>query len=105
VADLKQNFLDPQAPPIATEFVCTSISSDFPAAFLPLIEENLGPTSRNPHIYFFEGRHRGYVRCEVTPALWRSDFRIVDDLLDAQSAVTTAASWAVEAGVRGAQQA
>jgi alkaline phosphatase D len=104
VADLKRNFLDPASPTVATEFVCTSIASAFLDEFIPLIEANLGPQSRNPHILFFEGRHRGYTLCEVTPERWRADFRIVERLTDPASAVRTAATWAVDAGVAGAQR-
>jgi hypothetical protein len=88
---------------IARGDVCTSISSDFPAAFVALVEPNLGPTGRNPHIKFFEGRHRGYTLCEVTPERWRADFRIVDVLRDPDSAVRTAASWVIDAGMSGAR--
>jgi alkaline phosphatase D len=103
VADLKQDFLNPASPTVASEFVCTSISSDFPAAFVSLVEANLGPSSRNPHIRFFEGRHRGYTLCEVTPERWRADFRIVETLSDPGSTVHTAAAWVVDAGTPGAR--
>ncbi len=104
VSDLKQNFLDRAAPAIGTEFVCTSISSEFPAGFVPLIEANLGPDSRNPHIKYFDGTHRGYTLCEVTRAAWRAEFRIVADGADPTSAVTTAAAWQVDAGTPGARR-
>jgi alkaline phosphatase D len=82
--------------------VCTSISSDFPPAFIPIVEANLGPESVNPHILFFEGAHRGYTLCEVTPEQWRADYRIVAALDDPGSAVSTAATWVVNDGVPGA---
>lgn len=69
------------------------------------IEANLGPTSPNPHIFFFEGRHRGYTLCEVTPERWRAGFRIVDTLTDPNSAVRTASSWVVDAGTPGVRPA
>ena len=31
----------------------------------------------NPHIRFFDGLHRGYVLCHVTPASWVSTYRAV----------------------------
>lgn len=104
-ADLKQNFLDPAAPAVASEFVTTSITSDFPVFFADLIEANLGPNSRNPHIYYFDGRKHGWIRCRVTPDLWRSDFRTVDSILDPNAPAQTAASWVVEAGVPGTKPA
>lgn len=102
-ADLKPDFLDPASPTVASEFVCASITSDFPASFVPLIEANLGPNSRNPHIRYFEGRQHGYVRCTVTREAWRSDFRGVESVLDPLSPATTLASWVVENGAAGLQ--
>ncbi|MCW5893480.1 MAG: alkaline phosphatase D family protein [bacterium] len=104
-ADLKQDFLDPASPAVAAEFVTSSITSDFPAVFVDLIEANLGPNSKNPHIYYFDGRKHGYVRCTVTPGLWRSDYRTVESILDPNAAAQTAASWVVEAGVPGTKPA
>lgn len=105
VAELRQDFLDPASPIVAVEFVCTSISSSFLDSFIPIIEANLGPTSRNPHIRFFEGRHRGWTLCDVTPEQWRADFRIVENLRDPQSPVSTAGSWIVDAGAPGVRPA
>lgn len=104
-ADLKQDFLDPAAPAVAAEFVCASITSEFPSGFIPLIEQNLGPNSRNPHIYYFDGRKHGWIRCTVTPELWRSDYRTVDSVLDPEAPATTATSFVVEAGVPGTKPA
>ena len=77
VTDLKPDFRDPRAPAIATEFVATSITSlGVPyqtfAALLP----------DNPHVRFFESRHRGYVRCAVTAERWQADLRVVADVRD-----------------------
>src|SRR5262249_11859686 len=105
VSHLKQDFLKPESATVAVEFVCSSITSDFPKVFVPVIEANLGPTSRNPHILFFEGRHHGWVRCDVTPERWQSDFRIVDSILDPNAPASTAASWVVEDGVPGTEPA
>jgi alkaline phosphatase D len=102
-ADLKQNFLDPTSATVASEFVCTSITSDFPPSFVPLIEANLGPNSNNPHIRFFEGRQRGYILCTVTPEVWQSDYRAVASILDPEAPGSTLATWVVESGVPGLQ--
>jgi alkaline phosphatase D len=96
--DLKADFDDSASATIATEFVGTSISSqgdDYAARVkdLPL----------NPHVRHYESRWRGYLRCEVTPATWRSDFVIVDDATDANSAARTLATFHVENGRAGAQ--
>jgi alkaline phosphatase D len=100
VTDLKTDFRDAAAPPVATEFVGTSVTSlgvpyDTFAATLP----------ENPHVRFFESRHRGYVRCEVTPERWRTDLRVVSDVRDRAATARTLASFAVEAGRPGALRA
>ena len=102
-ADLKTDFLDPASPTVGAEFVCTSITSDFPPDFVPLIEANLGPTSVNPHIKYFEGLKRGYIRCTVTPDLWTSDYRGMDSILDPQAPASTLATLVVENGIPGVQ--
>jgi alkaline phosphatase D len=91
--ELRPRFRDPRSPVVATEFVGTSISSagvryDEFAELLP----------ENPHIRFFESRRRGYVRCEVTPGRWRTDFRVVESVREPVSPVSTLASFTVEAG-------
>ncbi|MEO7433528.1 MAG: alkaline phosphatase D family protein [Dokdonella sp.] len=96
--DLKTDFDDPDSPVVATEFVGTSLSTqgdDYAAIArdLPL----------NPHVRHFENRWRGYLRCEITPKLWRSDLRIVDDVTDVRSDARTLLSLHVESGRAGVQ--
>jgi alkaline phosphatase D len=98
VSDLKADFDDANAAPVATEFVGTSISSDdvdyaAVSADLP----------HNPHIRYFESRWRGYLYCEITPELWRTDLRIVDNAHIAASPGRTLARFHVEEGRPGAQ--
>ncbi len=102
VNDLKLDYADPRSATIGTEFVGTSISSDFPEAFIAPVTAAL---SDNPHIRFFDGRRRGYVRCVISPHRWQSDYRTVEtvDVVDAPT--STLASFVVENGVPGAQRA
>jgi alkaline phosphatase D len=98
VTDLKTDFADTGAAPIATEFVGTSVTShdvefDAVARDLP----------HNPHIQYFDSRWRGYLFCEVTPQSWRTDLRIVDDVENAASFGRTLARFYVEDGRPGAQ--
>lgn len=100
VNDLKADFADPASETLATEFVGTSISSrcgwaGAVAAAVPA----------NPHVKFFDGSHRGYVRCHITPREWRSDYRVVASAADTASPATTLTSWSVENGRPGAQPA
>jgi alkaline phosphatase D len=52
----------------------------------------------NPHIRFFEGVRRGYVRCTVTPDLWQTDYRGVTSILEPTAPIDTIASYVVERG-------
>jgi alkaline phosphatase D len=90
---------DARSPVLASEFVGTSISSSgVPyerfAAYLP----------DNPHVRFFDSRQRGYTRCELTPQLWRTEFRALDTVLKRSSRASTLASFAVEHGRPGIQR-
>jgi alkaline phosphatase D len=102
VQNLKVNFDRPDSAIVATEFVGTSISSDFPKERIPFIQAAL---SDNPHTQFFEGKHRGYVLCSVTPQEWRADIRVVSTSLEPNGKVSTLASFIVESGQPGAKQA
>ena len=100
VTDLKADFDDPASPTVATELVGTSVTSaglphETFARFLP----------DNPHIRFFEARYRGYVRCDVTPARWQADLRVVDDVRTPGGPARTLASFVIEDGRPGAVRA
>jgi alkaline phosphatase D len=100
VTDLKTDFRDSAAPPVATEFVGTSITS-----LGPPYEPFAASLPDNPHVKLFESRFRGYVRCVVTPERWQTDLRVVSDVRDRQAAVSTLASFVVESGRPGAVRA
>lgn len=98
--DLKVDFDDERAPPIATEFVGTSISSrGIPyerfAKFLP----------DNPHVRFFESRVRGYVSVDLTHRRMTTRFQAVKDVHDPNSSIFTLRAYVVEDGRPGAQPA
>lgn len=102
-SDLKKNFDDPASKTVAVEFTATSISSDFPAAFdAPLKAVN---PVLNPHVRYFDGSERGYLRCELTRHAWRTDARTVASIATRESPVRTTASYVVEAGRPGLQPA
>jgi alkaline phosphatase D len=103
VNDIKKNFDRPDSPIVATEFVGTSISSN---GDVPVYGPYYGPMIKfNPHIKFFDGDRRGYVRCTVTPDVWRTDFRMVRSVLRRDAPVYDFASFVVEDGRPGAQRA
>jgi alkaline phosphatase D len=101
-ADILETFEQPGAGIVAAEFVTTSITSDFPAAFLPAVAATL---PANPHIKYFEGLHRGYLRFDVDRRQWRADFRGVDSIATPTSPVSTLKSFVLEAGHSGLQPA
>lgn len=86
---------NPEGPPIATEFVATSISSGGDgqdqrpdqAAFL----------SANPQLKF-RNSQRGYVVCDVTPERWQTEFKVLDQIQDRDGVLTTRETLAIEAG-------
>jgi len=99
--DLKADWANPESATIATEYICTSISAGgaTPASFF----EQYLPDA--PWVRYFNGTHGGYTAVEVTPDQWRSDFHVVESLLDEASPVTVAASFVTEAGNPGTQPA
>ncbi|MEQ8233228.1 MAG: alkaline phosphatase D family protein [Gammaproteobacteria bacterium] len=78
-AELKRDFALADSPTVGAEFVCSSIASTFGDANVPLVQATL---PSNPHIRFFDGLHRGYAVCEVTPDQWRTTFRAVQRIAD-----------------------
>lgn len=101
VADLKTDVDNPNSKTIGTEFVGTSISSGGDGVDVtPQTEAIL---TQNPHIKFFNSQ-RGYVRCELTPARWQSDYRVVAAVTTPDAPISTRASFVVENGRPGAQR-
>jgi alkaline phosphatase D len=97
VTDLKSDFEDARSATVATEFVGTSITSDPPpygliAATLP----------DNPHVRYFESRHRGYVMVDLDRDRMLSRLRIISDRADPKATVTTLKQFVVPSGAPGA---
>ncbi len=88
--------------PVASEYVGTSISSggngstrdDYAAAM----------TSENPFVKFYNAQ-RGFVQCEVTPTLWKSDFQVVEYVDKPGAPLVTRAKFVTEAGDPGVKPA
>jgi len=85
----------PEAPSVATEFVGTSITSGGDGADTPAGTDQL--YAENPGVKYFN-QERGYVRCEVTPKNWKSDYRTVPYVSRLGAPVTTRATFVVESG-------
>lgn len=91
--ELSPVFDSPEAPPVAVEFVGTSITSG--AEKHP--SYSAGVMAENPHVKFFNGE-RGYVSCEVTPKYWRSSYQCVPYVDRPGAPLITRAQFAVESG-------
>ncbi|MBE3205148.1 alkaline phosphatase D family protein [Frankia sp. CH37] len=103
VNDLRVDFDRPETPVIATEFVCTSISSGFFLVSEDFVKEN--NARLNPHVRYFRGDRRGYTRVTVTNDEWRSDMRVVETIEKRTAPTSTDQTWVVEAGKPGATRA
>ncbi len=100
VADLKANYDDPKSAVVATEFCGTSITS------LGLAQERVDAARAfNPHIRYARSDERGYVRFELTDKQLMAELQVVQDIKDPNSAMRTAARFAVDPTQPGAQAA
>jgi alkaline phosphatase D len=98
VGDLKLDYDSADAPIVASEFVGTSITSSANAAFQDLVQQVV---ETNPHVKWADAQRRGYVRCTISPDDYQADYRLVDTVLEPESAIRTATSWQVERGSPG----
>jgi alkaline phosphatase D len=97
--ELVPDFDAPDAPPVGVEFVGTSITSggdgDAGGAHGKYSQALLA--TENPGVKF-HNNERGYVRCEITPTQWRTDFRTVSYVTKPGAPLNTRASFLVESG-------
>ncbi|MBK1832489.1 alkaline phosphatase D family protein [Roseibacillus ishigakijimensis] len=84
-----------EQPVVASEFVCTSISSGGNGNEVPGDSEAM--FRQNPCLKFYN-RERGYTLCTLTPERWISDYRVVSDVLQPGGKTTSRARFALEAG-------
>lgn len=102
VNELKVDYQDEKSPVVGTEFVGTSISSRGDGGETRDTRSNI--LTNNPAVKFFNDE-RGYVRCEVTPKQWQTDFRTVEYVSRPGAPCRTRASFVVESGRPGAERA
>lgn len=102
VNDLIVDFDDPDSAKVGTEFVGTSISSGGNGSQKLIYTD--GMMAENPCIKFHNAE-RGYVRCEVTPNEWRSDYQVVESVTRKGAPLIKRASFVVVEGEAGAKPA
>ena len=95
--NVPESYRNIAGPPIATEFVGTSISSDGAEGS----DTSYGGDANNPHI-LYDSFQRGYVRVELDSDVWRNEFRVVGTVLEEQADAWTEATFAVDNGKPGA---
>ena len=100
-SDVLSDFTAPDSPVVASEFVCSSITStgdgyDEPTGQHPW-------AAYNPNLRFWTNL-RGYVNTRITPESFAVDYRCVPQVSVKGAAAFTRASFVVDDGVRGAQQ-
>jgi alkaline phosphatase D len=100
VRNVPPDYLHLDAEPVATEFIGTSVSTGGDRT----ISTVFGGNANNPHQRFTDNHH-GYVRCTMTPQLYQADYRTVPTVLTPDAPVSTLASFVVQQGRAGAQQA
>lgn len=102
VNDLIVDFDEKEPRTVATEFVGTSISSGGDGTATP--RDHATTLAENPFVKFYNTQ-RGYVRCQITPQQWRSDYQVVEYVTRPGAPLVTQGSFVVEAGKAGAQPA
>jgi len=101
VCDIKQDFDQPDSKTIASEFVCTSVTS--PNGGWPRTIKTL---PENPHIKLYEGRYRGYTLMDMTHKRLDVQMRDVGNVMVSEDTPTrTVHHYVVEDGVAGPQKA
>jgi alkaline phosphatase D len=99
--DLRVDFEEVTEAPVATEYVCTSITAGgtHPADYgAPL-------AASYPHFKFADPRHGGYAAATLTKDLWTTDFILVDDMENVKSGVSNIGTFVTEAGSPGTKKA
>jgi alkaline phosphatase D len=94
VNDVKMAYGDPAAPAVATEIIAPALTSNgdgdvYGPYYGPMI-------AWNPHIRYFEGDRKGYVRCRLQEQHLTADIRYVDRVGTPEAGIATAASFVVE---------
>jgi alkaline phosphatase D len=80
---------------VGVEYVCTSISSDGDG--VDQLQQLVPVLPANPWIKFHNAR-RGYIRCEVTRRMWRSEFVVLPHVQSPDVPARVAATFVTPAG-------
>jgi alkaline phosphatase D len=95
-SEIPRDYRVPGSPRVAVEYVCSSMSSggDGVDAYTSVVAAMTG----NPWMKYHNAR-RGYIRCEITPDAWLSEFRLLPHVRTVDAPISTAASFVTPGGV------
>jgi len=99
--DLKPDFRDEHAPPVASEIVGSSITSSSNLT----LERGEALKTDNPYVHYANGEIKGYGLVDVDRNKAVTQLRGVDDITDPDSGASTVRSYALEDGKPGLQRA
>jgi alkaline phosphatase D len=92
-SQLKLDFDHPESPAVASEFVCTSITSQ------AWSHERLNRyLPDNPHLLLADSRYRGYARVALSPRRFQIDLQAMETVQKREAACSTLATFVVEDG-------
>ncbi len=94
--ELRTDFARPTQPPIAAEFVATSLSSGGDGADRSSYVTD-ARLAENPHVRWQNAR-RGYIACTVTPETWLAEYRVVPFVTRPDAPLETPKRWRLERG-------
>ncbi|WP_077328724.1 alkaline phosphatase D family protein [Virgibacillus siamensis] len=97
-SNLMADFDDQHSRILGAEFVGTSITSGGNGADKRADTDRI--LDQNQHIKFFND-YRGYVRCQVTPAQWKTDYRVLPFVTRPGANISTRASYIYEKNQNG----
>ncbi|MBM7587712.1 alkaline phosphatase D [Bacillus pakistanensis] len=100
-SNITADFDKPDSRVLGAEFVGTSITSGGNGADKRADTDRI--LSHNEHIKFFND-YRGYVRCEVTPTQWRTDYRVLPFVSKPGADISTRASFVYEKSQEGLKE-
>lgn len=101
-ADLKLDFDDQTSATVGSEYIGTSITSGGDGQDMTAYGDSL--LSNNPHVKFYNAQ-RGYVRVNITPELWRSNFKVLPAVTSPGEGISIRKTFVTEAGNPGVQEA
>ncbi|UOR13758.1 alkaline phosphatase D family protein [Halobacillus amylolyticus] len=92
-SNLLADFNDLKSRVLGVEFVGTSVTSGGNGADKRADTDRI--LAQNEHIKFFND-YRGYVRCQVTPTQWKTDYRVLPFVTNPGADISTRASFVYE---------